>query len=239
MTILHQDVVQLHVTPLHHHHLNVTMHTVQRMDVLQTLSDLQNDAALLCVRQAWTLLLRRVVDQTSIRLLHHQHWKTTVRSRHAIQTRAVRMSQRLLDVDFAIQRRLLILAEGALPFLHRTQHALVLTTIKSLNHNYTSYTVAKAPAPSFFPFTEPSAEVDLTCSACHGKGCRICKGEGWIEILGCGMVHPKVLAGCGLDPEKYSGFAFGIGLERIVMRRFAVDDMRLFYENDTRFLEQF
>ena len=93
--------------------------------------------------------------------------------------------------------------------------------------------------PSFFPFTEPSAEVDLTCSACHGKGCRICKGEGWIEILGCGMVHPKVLAGCGLDPEKYSGFAFGIGLERIVMRRFAVDDMRLFYENDTRFLEQF
>ena len=84
-----------------------------------------------------------------------------------------------------------------------------------------------------------SAEVDVQCFACHGKGCRICKGEGWIEILGCGMVHPKVLAGCGLDPEKYSGFAFGIGLERIVMRRFAVDDMRLFYENDTRFLEQF
>ena len=93
--------------------------------------------------------------------------------------------------------------------------------------------------PHHFPFTEPSAEVDVQCFACHGKGCRICKGEGWIEILGCGMVHPKVLAGCGLDPEKYSGFAFGIGLERIVMRRFAVDDMRLFYENDTRFLEQF
>ena len=89
--------------------------------------------------------------------------------------------------------------------------------------------------PHHFPFTE----VDVQCFACHGKGCRICKGEGWIEILGCGMVHPKVLAGCGLDPEKYSGFAFGIGLERIVMRRFAVDDMRLFYENDTRFLEQF
>ena len=93
--------------------------------------------------------------------------------------------------------------------------------------------------PHDFPFTEPSAEVDVQCFACHGKGCRICKGEGWIEILGCGMVHPKVLSGCGLDPEKYSGFAFGIGLERIVMRRFAVDDMRLFYENDTRFLEQF
>ena len=93
--------------------------------------------------------------------------------------------------------------------------------------------------PHHFPFTEPSAEVDVQCFACKGKGCRICKGEGWIEILGCGMVHPKVLANCGLDPEKYSGFAFGIGLERIVMRRFAVDDMRLFYENDVRFLEQF
>ena len=93
--------------------------------------------------------------------------------------------------------------------------------------------------PHHFPFTEPSAEMDIMCFHCHGEGCRLCKGEGWIEILGCGMVHPKVLAGCGLDPEKYSGFAFGIGLERIVMRRFAVDDMRLFYENDTRFLEQF
>lgn len=93
--------------------------------------------------------------------------------------------------------------------------------------------------PHHFPFTEPSAEMDVTCFKCHGKGCPLCKGEGYIEILGCGMVHPKVLSGCGLDPEKYSGFAFGIGLERIVMRRFAVDDMRLFYENDTRFLEQF
>ncbi len=93
--------------------------------------------------------------------------------------------------------------------------------------------------PHHFPFTEPSAEVDVQCFACHGKGCRICKGEGWIEILGCGMVHPKVLAGCGLDPEKYSGFAFGIGLERMVMGRFKIDDIRLFYENDVRFLHQF
>ena len=93
--------------------------------------------------------------------------------------------------------------------------------------------------PHHFPYTEPSAEMDMSCFKCGGKGCSMCKGEGWIEILGCGMVHPKVLSGCGLDPEKYSGFAFGIGLERIVMRRFAVDDMRLFYENDTRFLEQF
>lgn len=93
--------------------------------------------------------------------------------------------------------------------------------------------------PHHFPFTEPSAEVDISCFNCGGKGCRICKGEGWIEILGCGMVHPKVLSGCGIDPEVYSGFAFGIGLERITMFRYGVDDLRLFFENDVRFLEQF
>ncbi|MBE6721544.1 phenylalanine--tRNA ligase subunit alpha [Caproicibacterium amylolyticum] len=93
--------------------------------------------------------------------------------------------------------------------------------------------------PHHFPFTEPSAEVDMQCFNCHGEGCRICKGEGWIEILGCGMVHPKVLSNCGIDPEEYSGFAFGIGLERIAQRQFNVDDMRLYYENDVRFLEQF
>ncbi|HCC01095.1 MAG TPA: phenylalanine--tRNA ligase subunit alpha [Ruminococcaceae bacterium] len=93
--------------------------------------------------------------------------------------------------------------------------------------------------PHHFPFTEPSAEVDVQCFHCHGKGCRLCKGEGWIEILGCGMVHPKVLSNCGIDPEEYSGFAFGIGLERIAMRKYNIDDMRLFYENDIRFLEQF
>lgn len=93
--------------------------------------------------------------------------------------------------------------------------------------------------PHHFPFTEPSAEVDVMCFSCHGEGCRLCKGEGWIEILGCGMVHPKVLTGCGIDPEEYSGFAFGMGLERIVMRRYSIDDLRLFFENDLRFLEQF
>ena len=93
--------------------------------------------------------------------------------------------------------------------------------------------------PHHFPFTEPSAEVDVSCFVCGGKGCRVCKGEGWIEILGCGMVHPKVLSNCGIDPEVYSGFAFGIGLERIVMRRFDIDDIRMFYENDKRFLDQF
>ena len=93
--------------------------------------------------------------------------------------------------------------------------------------------------PHHFPFTEPSAEVDVQCFNCHGEGCRLCKNEGWIEILGCGMVHPQVLRNCNIDPEEYSGFAFGLGLERITMRRYNIDDLRLFYENDMRFLNQF
>lgn len=93
--------------------------------------------------------------------------------------------------------------------------------------------------PHHFPFTEPSAEVDVTCFKCGGKGCRFCKGEGWIEILGCGMVHPRVLRMSGIDPEEYSGFAFGIGLERITLLKYEIDDMRLLYENDDRFLKQF
>lgn len=93
--------------------------------------------------------------------------------------------------------------------------------------------------PHHFPFTEPSAEVDVSCFVCGGQGCKVCKGEGWIEILGAGMVHPKVLANCGIDPEIYSGFAFGLGLERIAMRRYDIDDLRLFFENDLRFLRQF
>lgn len=91
--------------------------------------------------------------------------------------------------------------------------------------------------PHHFPFTEPSAEMDIQCFSCGGKGCRLCKNEGWIEILGCGMVHPKVLSNCGIDPEEYSGFAFGIGLERIAMRRYNIDDMRLLYENDMNFFK--
>ena len=93
--------------------------------------------------------------------------------------------------------------------------------------------------PSYFPFTEPSAEVDLSCMACGGKGCRICKGTGWIEILGCGMVNPKVLEMCGIDPEVYSGFAFGIGIDRVCNAKFGISDIRLLYENDLRFLSQF
>ena len=93
--------------------------------------------------------------------------------------------------------------------------------------------------PSFFPFTEPSVEVDVSCSECGGKGCRVCKGSGWIEILGAGMVHPNVLRSCGIDPDEYSGFAFGIGLDRLATTRYKISDIRLLFENDLRFLRQF
>ncbi len=93
--------------------------------------------------------------------------------------------------------------------------------------------------PSYFPFTEPSAEVDMACVMCEGKGCRVCSHTGWLEIMGCGMVHPNVLTSSGIDPEKYTGFAFGMGVERLAMLRYGVNDLRLFFENDLRFLKQF
>ncbi len=93
--------------------------------------------------------------------------------------------------------------------------------------------------PHFFPFTEPSAEVDISCFVCGGKGCSVCKRTGWIEVLGCGMIHPNVLKGCRINPKKYQGFAFGIGVDRIALLKYGIDDIRLFYENDKRFLDQF
>ena len=93
--------------------------------------------------------------------------------------------------------------------------------------------------PSFFPFTEPSAEVDLTCASCRGAGCRMCKGTGWIEVLGAGMVNPHVLEMCGIDPQKYSGFAFGMGVERISLLKYNIPNLRYLYENDLRFLTQY
>lgn len=93
--------------------------------------------------------------------------------------------------------------------------------------------------PHHFPFTEPSAEMDATCFMCGGEGCKLCKGSGWIEILGCGMVHPQVLRNCGIDPEVYSGFAFGFGIDRMVMLKYGIEDIRLLYESDVRFLKQF
>ena len=93
--------------------------------------------------------------------------------------------------------------------------------------------------PSYFPFTEPSAEVDVSCNLCGGKGCNVCKGTGWLEIMGCGMVDPNVLRACNIDPDEYSGFAFGMGVERIAMLKYGVKDLRLYFENDVRFLRQF
>lgn len=93
--------------------------------------------------------------------------------------------------------------------------------------------------PSYFPFTEPSAEMDVSCSICGGKGCNICKGTGWLEVLGCGMVHPNVLENCGIDSKVYSGFAFGVGIERLTMLKYHINDLRLYFENDKRFLDQF
>ncbi len=112
-------------------------------------------------------------------------------------------------------------------------------TLETFVHQLYGEDVRLRFRPHHFPFTEPSAEVDISCFNCGGKGCNVCKGEGWIEILGCGMVHPKVLSICDIDPEEYSGFAFGIGLERVAMFRYGISDMRLFYENDIRFLNQF
>ncbi|NTW46923.1 MAG: phenylalanine--tRNA ligase subunit alpha, partial [Chlorobaculum sp.] len=93
--------------------------------------------------------------------------------------------------------------------------------------------------PSFFPFTEPSAEVDVTCYLCGGKGCRVCKKSGWLEIMGCGMVHPNVMKSCGIDPEEWTGYAFGMGVDRTALLRYKIDDIRLFFENDVRMLSQF
>jgi phenylalanyl-tRNA synthetase alpha chain len=93
--------------------------------------------------------------------------------------------------------------------------------------------------PSFFPFTEPSAEVDITCYLCNGKGCRVCKQSGWLEILGCGMVHPNVLRNCGINPDEYSGYAWGMGIERTTLLRYGITDIRYLLENDIRMLEQF
>ena len=134
------------------------------------------------------------------------------------------------------------------PLFHQIEGLVVDKGLTMADLNGTLSTFAKALygddsvlrfRPHHFPFTEPSCEMDTMCFACHGEGCRLCKGEGWIELLGAGMVHPDVLRNCDIDPEEYSGFAFGMGLERVVMRRYNIDDMRLFYDNDLRFLGQF
>lgn len=134
------------------------------------------------------------------------------------------------------------------PMFHQVEGLLVdkhasFAQLKGLLHEFVNRFFEKSFEcrfrPSYFPFTEPSAELDISCVACDGKGCRICKQTGWLEILGCGMVHPHVLKAGGIDPEEYTGFAWGMGIERLAMLRYEIDDLRLLYENDARFLAQF
>jgi phenylalanyl-tRNA synthetase alpha chain len=134
------------------------------------------------------------------------------------------------------------------PMFHQVEGLLVdegvsFANLKSILHGFMEAfferDLAMRLRPSYFPFTEPSAEVDITCVECGGSGCRLCKHTGWIEVLGCGMVHPNVLAACGVDAEKYTAYAFGMGIDRLAMLRYGVNDLRLFFENDLRFLKQF
>jgi phenylalanyl-tRNA synthetase alpha chain len=134
------------------------------------------------------------------------------------------------------------------PMFHQIEGLLVdegvsFANLKSVLHQFMESFFERDLAirlrPSYFPFTEPSAEVDISCVLCAGKGCRVCKQTGWLEVAGCGMVHPNVFAACNIDAERYSGYAFGMGVERLAMLLYGVDDLRLFYENDLRFLAQF
>jgi phenylalanyl-tRNA synthetase alpha chain len=134
------------------------------------------------------------------------------------------------------------------PMFHQVEGLLVDTDVsfanlKSVLHQFMESLFERSLAmrlrPSYFPFTEPSAEVDISCVLCDGQGCRVCKHTGWLEVAGCGMVHPNVFQACGIDAERYTGFAFGFGIERLAMLRYGVNDLRLFYDNDLRFLAQF
>ncbi len=134
------------------------------------------------------------------------------------------------------------------PMFHQVEGLLVdeqvsFADLKAVLHDFVSRFFEQPLAvrfrPSYFPFTEPSAEVDVECMFCQGKGCRVCGASGWLEILGCGMVHPAVFEHCGIDAERYTGYAFGMGVERLAMLRYGVNDLRIFFENDLRFLRQF
>jgi phenylalanyl-tRNA synthetase alpha chain len=134
------------------------------------------------------------------------------------------------------------------PMFHQVEGIVVgenvsFANLKAMLHSFVErffeQSLGMRLRPSYFPFTEPSAEVDIECVFCHGAGCRVCKQTGWLEILGCGMIHPNVLAAAGIDSEKWQGYAFGMGIERVTMLRYSVDDLRLFFENDVQFLKQF
>ncbi len=134
------------------------------------------------------------------------------------------------------------------PMFHQVEgmavgEAISFANLKAMLHTFVEHffeqPLGMRLRPSYFPFTEPSAEVDIECVFCHGAGCRVCKNTGWLEILGCGMIHPNVLAAAGIDSERWQGYAFGMGIERLAMLRYGVDDLRLFFENDLQFLKQF
>jgi len=134
------------------------------------------------------------------------------------------------------------------PMFHQVEgmvvgEAISFANLKAMLHTFVEHffeqPLGMRLRPSYFPFTEPSAEVDIECVFCHGAGCRVCKQTGWLEILGCGMIHPNVLAAAGIDSEQWQGYAFGMGIERLAMLRYGVDDLRLFFENDLQFLKQF
>ncbi len=134
------------------------------------------------------------------------------------------------------------------PMFHQVEGIVVgesvsFANLKAMLHTFVEHffeqPLGMRLRPSYFPFTEPSAEVDIECVFCHGGGCRVCKQTGWLEILGCGMIHPNVLAAAGIDSQQWQGYAFGMGIERVTMLRYGVDDLRLFFENDIQFLKQF
>jgi phenylalanyl-tRNA synthetase alpha chain len=167
-----------------------------------------------------------------------------------VQIRALRAARDRLPLAVIAPGRVYRMDSDAThtPMFHQVEGLLVdegvsFANLKSILHGFMEAfferDLAMRLRPSYFPFTEPSAEVDITCVECNGSGCRLCKGTGWIEVLGCGMVHPNVLAACGVDSEKYTAYAFGMGIDRLAMLRYGVNDLRVFFENDLRFLKQF
>jgi phenylalanyl-tRNA synthetase alpha chain len=168
----------------------------------------------------------------------------------AVQIRALREARDRLPLAVIGHGRVYRMDSDAThtPMFHQCEGLLVaegvsFANLKSILHGFMEAfferDLAMRLRPSYFAFTEPSAEVDITCVECGGSGCRLCKNTGWIEVLGCGMVHPNVLGSCGVDPERYTAYAFGMGIDRLAMLRYGVNDLRLFFESDLRFLRQF
>lgn len=176
-------------------------------------------------------------------------------ARHLLRTHTSPVQIRVLEADGAPVR---VIAPGRVyrcdsdlthtPMFHQVEGLLVdegvtfgdlKAVLEDFVRGFFEADLALRFRPSYFPFTEPSAEVDVECMFCHGEGCRVCSGSGWLEILGCGMVHPAVFEAAGIDAERYTGYAFGMGVERLAMLRYGVNDLRIFFENDLRFLRQF